>query len=163
MRRHARAARTVAASGIQVAAITAALVSLARLSRVSLTWWGVALAAAIVIGSLRVQSLLGSVEAPPGTARASGDAIPGPPGLASANQQVLTGLRSADLYRRTLQPALRSVAAQRLLRRFGVDLGTDPDRARALLGPAAARLVLDRVEPPSPEEIESVLCKIGNL
>lgn len=49
-----------------------------------------------------------------------------------------------------LRPVLRNVAAQRLRSRYGVELDTEPGRARGLVGPAAWELV--RPDRPPPDD-----------
>lgn len=58
-----------------------------------------------------------------------------------------SSMTSGDLHVR-LRPLLRDVAGYRLAARHGVDLASQPDLARAILGPAAWDLVRpDRPEP----------------
>lgn len=62
-------------------------------------------------------------------------------------ERELVLMSASGMHARQVQLRLRRVAAARLAVRHGVDLDADPERAAALLGPAAWALI--EVEPPS--------------
>jgi hypothetical protein len=86
------------------------------------------------------------------------------PRLSALDAAVRRSGEDSMAYRSRLQPLLRQLAAQRLRRAHGVDMATQPDAARALLGDDVwPLLTLPTAEPVTTRQLDRVVTAIERI
>lgn len=112
---------------------------------------------AVALAAVGLYRLVGAVLALQADAEddaPTGDADPVRPValLSPLESRLAAGHRSADLYRRRLHPVLAAAVTDRLRLRRGIDVDTEPDRAREELGDELWQWLMTA---PSPEPLRA--------